>query len=187
MNGVAPDDPDQIPLTRCPNLTLRTSTRKGRGVFATEHISAGTIIDVSPVFLLTPEENKLHIEKTSLYHYTYNWPLTTPAEPITRAQSGEATTTITIKTQAVVLGLGSLFNHSSRDQNVGWLRDVERQVIVYRALRDIAKGEELCISYGDRLTFVDADLPPQNEDGGEEGEREDEMLKTLDVVGLGDG
>lgn len=52
-----------------------------------------------------------------------------------------------------------MFNHSTEHQNVGWKRDLERQVIVYRALRDIAEGEELCISYGDHLTFVDADGP----------------------------
>lgn len=53
-----------------------------------------------------------------------------------------------------------MFNHS-RDQNVGWRRDERRQLITYTALRAIAPGEELCISYGDRLTFVDADGPAQ--------------------------
>lgn len=60
-------------------------------------------------------------------------------------------------TQAVILGLGSLFNHSTHQQNVGWIRDVPNKLITYKTLRDIKQGEELCISYGDRLTFVDAD------------------------------
>ncbi len=50
-----------------------------------------------------------------------------------------------------------MFNHSRLHQNVAWQRDLERQVVVYRALRDIAADEELCISYGDRLTFKDAE------------------------------
>jgi len=62
-----------------------------------------------------------------------------------------------IKTQAIILGLGSLFNHSTLNQNVGWTRDIENRLIIYTALRNIRRGEELCISYGDRLTFVDAD------------------------------
>ena len=62
-----------------------------------------------------------------------------------------------------MFGLGSMFNHSTQDQNVGWTRDLEHQLIVYRALRHIAKGEELCISYGDHLTFVDADAPSSSE------------------------
>ena len=47
-------------------------------------------------------------------------------------------------TQAIILGLGSMFNHSRLGQNVGWERDVEGLVVRYRALRDIAAGEELC-------------------------------------------
>lgn len=43
-------------------------------------------------------------------------------------------------------------------------------VIVYRALRDIKAGEELCISYG-RIWFVDVDV---DEGEGEEWEGGDE-------------
>jgi SET domain-containing protein len=61
--------------------------------------------------------------------------------------------------QAVVFGLGSMFNHSTQDQNVVWERDHDRLIITYRAWRDIKAGEELCISYGSHLTFKDADAP----------------------------
>jgi SET domain-containing protein len=61
--------------------------------------------------------------------------------------------------QAVVFGLGSMFNHSTQDQNVVWERDNEHRIITYRAWRDILAGEELCISYGSHLTFKDADTP----------------------------
>lgn len=66
-------------------------------------------------------------------------------------------------TQAIIFGLGSMFNHSNLRQNVGWERDFENLVITYTALRDIKAGEELCISYGSRLTFKDsdADLEPE--------------------------
>jgi hypothetical protein len=56
------------------------------------------------------------------------------------------------------------------------MRDLQRQIITYRALRDIPAGEELCkrkscidaqtvltdagISYGSHLTFKDADVAP---------------------------
>ena len=62
-------------------------------------------------------------------------------------------------TQAVALGLGSLFNHSTLYQNVGWKRLVAEQSIQYTALRNIPEGEELCISYGSPgvLWFEDAD------------------------------
>jgi len=50
-----------------------------------------------------------------------------------------------------------MFNHS-RNQNVGWKRDVHARVVRYQTLRDVRAGEELCISYGNRLTFEDTEL-----------------------------
>ncbi|KAI8934237.1 hypothetical protein NX059_008983 [Plenodomus lindquistii] len=145
---------NEIPLQRCPDLVIKIDTPKGRGVFASAPIPAGTIIDICPVLLLGVEENTSHIEKSSLYHYTYNWPVTD--------ENGKSKTV-----QAVIFGLGSMFNHSTQEQNVGWIRDVKRLVITYRALRDISVDEELCISYGSRLTFEDADkslpTPPEEE------------------------
>lgn len=82
-----------IPLQRCPDLGIISDTPKGcivtrvfarllllfleyadalvgRGVFATRDIPAKTVIDVCPVLVLGIEENKKHLEHTSLYHYT---------------------------------------------------------------------------------------------------------------------
>lgn len=143
-----------IPLQRCPDLYIKVDTPKGRGVYATKTIPAKTIIDVCPVLILGLEENKAHIEHTSLFHYTYNWPILD--------SNGNKQVA-----QAVILGLGSMFNHSTQNQNVVWERDPERLIITYWASRDIAVGEELCISYGSHLTFKDADapvaIPPEEE------------------------
>lgn len=78
----------------------------------------------------------------------------------------------------MALGLGSLFNHSTDDQNVGWVRDTASQCITYRALRDISPGEELCINYG-RLWFTDADV---NRKRLKEEEPDDEnTLNRIDI------
>lgn len=138
-----------IKLERFPHLNLAYSIAKGRGVFAGKYIPSGTTVDTCPVLLLDPVENSKHIEQTSLYHYTYNWPTT--------SKDGKPA-----KTQAVIFGLGSMFNHSTKCQNVGWKRDLQNNIITYRALRDIQEDEELCISYGNHLTFVDADNPHEN-------------------------
>ena len=79
-----------------------------------------------------------------------NWPYTPP--------SSEVHTKAPTKTQAIILGLGSMFNHSNINQNVVWIRDLEKSTVTYKTLRDIKQGEELCISYGDRLTFVDTEM-----------------------------
>lgn len=70
-----------------------------------------------------------------------------------------------------------MFNHSTDDQNVGWTRKLDKEVIVYRALRDIHEGEELCISYGDHLWFVDADA----EKSKAEPEVGEEMLGRIEL------
>lgn len=58
-------------------------------------------------------------------------------------------------TQALALGLGSMFNHSTRAQNVRWSRNTEQDYIIYTSICDIQAGEELCISYGSRLLWFD--------------------------------
>lgn len=91
-------------------------------------------------------------------------------------------------TQALALGLGSMFNHSTKQQNVGWIRNTETEVIVYTALRDIKAGEELCISYGSvRLWFEDSEAQANGEtnDGGDdENDVGGETLAELDMSGL---
>ena len=54
----------------------------------------------------------------------------------------------------MALGLGSLFNHSTLNQNVGWERDLVAQCITYRALRDIQAGEELSVILESRLPLL---------------------------------
>lgn len=80
-------------------------------------------------------------------------------------------------TQAVILGLGSMFNHSALNQNVGWKRDVKNLLMTYTALRDIKEGEELCISYGSRLTFVDTEA-----EALKEVEDENEILSRIELI-----
>ncbi|KAJ4520041.1 SET domain-containing protein 7 [Exophiala dermatitidis] len=89
-------------------------------------------------------------------------------------------------TQALALGLGSMFNHSIRQQNVGWKRNTETDVIVYTALRDIKAGEELCISYGSaRLWFDDADARNGLDIDDDENDTRGETLGELELSGLG--
>ncbi|KAH8685602.1 hypothetical protein BGZ60DRAFT_466328 [Tricladium varicosporioides] len=148
-----------IPLKRAEDLVLVLETPKGRGVFANRDIPGRTILEVCPVLVLDPVENEEHVAKTELYHYTYNWPYTPPqngmnGEGSNSSNGGSKPPTMT---QAVIFGLGSMFNHSTIHQNVGWERDLTNKLITYTTLRDVTKGEELCISYGQRLTFRDTE------------------------------
>ena len=72
-----------------------------------------------------------------------------------------------VSTQAIVLGLGSIFNHSALYQNLGWFKNVARQTITYITLRDIQPEEELTINYG-KVWFEDADEPETMNDEDED-------------------
>lgn len=115
---------------------IRRITGKGLGVFATEEIKKGTIIERAPVLPLTPTERG-HAEKTILNHYVYPWRSTRSA--------------------AVAFGYGSIYNHSF-SPNADWKQDFRRTQMVYTALRDIAAGEEITVNYNgepDDLTPID--------------------------------
>lgn len=168
------------PLTRAPNLTLVANTPKGRGVFASALIPKGTVIDISPVLIL-PEEDLKYTSQTIFQHYTYYWPVAT--------NSGKTLT------QALALGLGSMFNHSTLRQNVTWQRDLKAECIIYISHRDIQPGEELCISYGNaRLWFEDADAADADDDYARireqseklsNGDSIDSTIAELNLSGLG--
>jgi SET domain-containing protein len=94
---------------------------KGRGVFATDSIQKGELIEICELLLMPEEELPDSLES---YVFEYN-----------RA------------TIAVALGHGSLYNHSSRP-NCTFDFNFRKKVLVFKALRSIHKGEEITIDYG---------------------------------------
>ncbi|KAG0345622.1 hypothetical protein BG004_003466 [Podila humilis] len=123
---------DPIRLFDQSSLSIQDCGPKGRGVVTAVPIPARTTIDLSPILLFPSEEYTQHGKFTQLDHYTYRW----------------------LGGMALALGLGSMFNHS-KYPNVGFQRDFENRMIRYTTLRDVAAGEELCISYGANLWFPD--------------------------------
>ncbi|KAJ7254369.1 hypothetical protein B0H12DRAFT_1219018 [Mycena haematopus] len=85
---------------------------------------------------------------TILDHYTFKW------------KNGS---------QALALGLGSLFNHSNRP-NLSYTIDPSNELIHYTTTRSIEPDEELCIYYGSKLWFdpvepSETSDPHENDDG----------------------
>jgi len=109
-----------------PYLFVAPSTNKGRGVYTSKNIPANTIIEVSPVIVLTPKERKT-IEDTKLFDYLFEW--------------GNAN-----KQGALGLGYVSLYNHSY-DANCDYDMDYESLLMTIRTVKPIHKGSELCINY----------------------------------------
>ena len=102
-----------------------TPRKNGRGVFATANIKKGEVIEVCPIIAVPKSQEKI-LRKTLLDDYVFPW--ATKNQP------------------AVVLGYGSLYNHSY-DPNIEYDEDVKKKVMVFTALRNIKKGEELMSNY----------------------------------------
>ncbi|WWC99544.1 hypothetical protein V866_006448 [Kwoniella sp. B9012] len=142
------------------NLHLISHPSRGRGVFAPTIIPAGTLIEESPVLVITQrewEEGKMN--NSILGSYGFCW-----------RDSG----------MGIGLGLASLFNHSS-SPNVNFIRQFSNSTIKFITSKNIEKGEELCICYSadeSKLWFVKSDqaVNPTNS--------QDEMVSSEEEEGM---
>jgi hypothetical protein len=107
-------------------LHIEESAGKGRGVFTKKDIPAGTVIECSPVLVLSPKDTKA-LEPTFLYNYYFIW-----------GDTGRQT--------AIVLGYGSLYNHSY-NASCRYETDYEDKTFKVITRKKINKGEELTINY----------------------------------------
>jgi len=109
-----------------PFLWVGPSDKGGNGVFTSEDIIAGTVIEISPVLVFSAEE-RVWLEKTLLYNYIFEW-----GEKAAHA--------------AVGLGYISLYNHSYHS-NCDYDMDFTYSLMKITTVRNIRKGEELFINY----------------------------------------
>lgn len=109
-----------------PALYIDKTDEKGRGVFTKEFIPANTIIEISPVIVMSPEERIL-LDKTLLHDYIFEW------GPGSRQC-------------CMALGYIAVYNHSYKS-NCEYEMDFEKEIIRIKTIRNINKGEELFINY----------------------------------------
>jgi SET domain-containing protein len=125
-----------------PCLFIANSLNRGRGVFTSEKITAGTIIEIAPVIIMSPEERVI-LDQTLLHDYIFLW--------------GKSETQC-----CVALGYVSIYNHDYQS-NAEYEMDFETNTIRIQTVREIRKGEEIFINYNgtwnDR-TPVWFDAPP---------------------------
>ena len=109
-----------------PYLTIAPSPKGGRGVFTRRNIPANTIIEISPVIVLSSKDRAM-AENTSLYSYIFEWGASK-------------------KRGCLALGYASLYNHDYA-ANCDYDMDFEHDLITIRTVRKINKGEELYVNY----------------------------------------
>ncbi len=109
-----------------PIIYISATDDMGRGVFTSENIEEGTIIEISPVIVMSREERKL-LDQTLLHDYIFEW--------------GR------IKINAAwLLGYVPVYNHSYHS-NCEYEMNFEDESIRIRTVRFIKAGEELFINY----------------------------------------
>lgn len=109
-----------------PFLFIGPATSMGHGVFTSEDIKEGTIVEVSPVIVIAGKEREL-LDKTKLHDYIFEW----GAEK---------------KDCCMALGYIPIYNHSY-ESNCEYEMDYDSENISIKAIRDIKAGEELFINY----------------------------------------
>lgn len=107
-------------------LYVGTTKKMGRGVFTEEAIPAGTLIELSPVIVMSGK-NRADLDKTLLHDYIFEW--------------GKK-----LDQCAMALGLVSVYNHSYK-ANCQYGMYYSQHAISIITVRDIKAGEELFINY----------------------------------------
>lgn len=109
------------------NIEVLTTLDKGNGVFTRANIPADTIIEVSPVIVMSAEERKL-LDNTLLHDYIFEW-------------ESEGTTKC-----CMAQGYISIYNHSA-SSNCEYFMDYQQETMTIKTVRDIEAGEELTVNY----------------------------------------
>jgi SET domain-containing protein len=109
-----------------PSLFIAPTDTMGRGVFTSENIEEGTLVETSPVIVMSREERKL-LDQTLLHDYIFEW----------GAKKDQC---------CMALGYVPVYNHSYRS-NCEYEMDFENGFISIKAVRFIKAGEELFINY----------------------------------------
>lgn len=107
-------------------ICIHNTEKKGRGVFAQNRITMGELIEKAPVIVI-PDSQLEYVQHLEIASYVFAW--------------GNDT--------ALVLGYGSLYNHSYYP-NAIYLKNYDDLILEIYALRDIKEGEEITINYNGR-------------------------------------
>ncbi len=113
-------------LFRSTKIEVKDSPIHGRGVFATSDIDAGEVLEECHFFTLS--HTKTSVNDASLYQMVFCWPMCNK------------------ECHAVVLGYGSIYNHSD-DNNATWDTDEWRRLYRFYATRPIKSGQEILLNY----------------------------------------
>ena len=102
----------------------KSALAEGYGVFAARDLKVNEIVEICPAIFMPMKEFK-EIEKTKLFYYFYEY---------------------SNKEFAIVLGYGSIYNHSY-SPNAQYKFNYLRRVMEVKAIKKIEVDEEILINY----------------------------------------
>ena len=112
-------------LYRSSKIYVDDSDIHGRGVFASEFIKSGEILEECHFLVL---ENGLQYPEI-LHNHFFAWP----------KGVGDKL--------AICLGYGSIFNNSDESPKADWQTDTTKNKIIFFSIRDIFQGDEIFTNY----------------------------------------
>ena len=159
-------------------IEVKDSEIHGYGVFATESISKGEVIE--ECHLITLPLNK-DTPADLLINYRFSWPEGRPDwreilrdANIDYNQEEEQQVVIKVKLEdgdtveavlprdgnVIPLGYGCIYNHSDNN-NARWTNHPKCKAFQFVAIKDIEAGEEICTNYGE--SYMKSSLNPITE------------------------
>ena len=135
-------------LDRRPNLYLKDTETKGRGLFCLDDIVTGEELEVTPALILNEKDNR-QTDKTLLLNYVFT------TGDISKEMQKKSRIKKLEDTSCVIMGIASYCNHDeSPNAEVIWEETDGTLYYTLRATADIPANTEICTSYGD--TWFDA-------------------------------
>ena len=128
-------------LFKSNKIGIKKSPIHGWGVFASEDIEIGDLIEEC---LYVPIET--YNEGDILTHYSFPYPRVF-------GEIKDSNKKIDKIIQVIVLGYGSLYNHSLTP-NIDYVTNTELGVFEFISFKKIKKGEELFIKYHNNPDFI---------------------------------
>ena len=113
-------------MLHVPGLFVAYTNERNRGVFTSEVLQKGDLIEICPIIKI-PIEDLSHIHQTCLHDYYFVW-----------RESGYGA--------CIALGYGSLYNHK-KNPNAQIVLNYPDCTIHFEATCLIHQGEEICIDY----------------------------------------
>ena len=126
-------------------IEVRKSPIHGYGVFASEDIKNGDILEECYFLKLDDYGNRVQDLPKEIREYVFQWP-GGPNSPNHRP--------------VIAIGYGSVYNHR-REPSAVYIADEQRNLLVFSAIQDIKKGDEIFVSYGDEAYFNRVTYTPQ--------------------------